>query len=114
MTEQPERAAVSPVQIVYIKEQALTPRETREQVCHCVKKQQALFMRRQLVTRRERADARFNFRSQLRDLRRSVAEQLFQLRVVFLLARPAPERFNERQIRCGRFILVTGAAQYDR
>src|SRR6266540_1526078 len=69
-------------------------------------------MRRQLVTRGKRTKTSFNFRRQLRNLRRAFTDHFAQFPVVFLLAYPAANCLNEGQVRRGRLIFVTCAAQH--
>src|ERR1043165_3404463 len=111
VTEQPERAAIRPVQVVGVKQQRLAAGDVGEYLDHVVEKQQALFVRRQCLALGKRAETSFDFRRELCDLNRRVAEQLAQIVVVLLFANPTSKRFYERQVRRRRFVFVTAAGR---
>src|SRR5512132_3478916 len=71
-------------------------------------------MRGQLVARGKRTKSRFYLRRQLGDLWCAITDQFAQFRVVLLLAYPAAKGLDERQVRRGRLIFVTRAAQHHR
>src|SRR5678815_5366263 len=63
---------------------------------------------------RKRTETRFNLRSELGNLYCRVAESQAKLFVILLFANPAAKCFNERQVGCRGFKLVTTAGQHER
>ena len=113
MTDQPKRAAVSPMQIIDVKEQPATTGERGEDLSDYIKEEQPLLVCRQGRTDRERTDAALDLGRELRQLRSAVAENLSQLRVIRLFAHPSTKRFNKRQVRGRGFVLVASSTQDD-
>src|ERR1700687_5576754 len=101
MAQQPERAAVGPVQIVRIKQQALWTGEIHKNLNNRVEKEEALFMWRQFHTLGEWTKPSLNLGGEFSDLLRGIAKFHSQRRVVLLFAHQTTEGFNERKIGSG-------------
>src|ERR1043165_566350 len=97
MAQQPKRAAISPVQIVRIKEQRLPPRDVGKHLHDSIEEEQTFFVCGQLLTFGKRTESRFDLGSELRDLSGSFAENLAQVFVALLFAHPATKCLDERQ-----------------
>src|SRR4030095_13498304 len=63
------------------------------------------------MTRRKGTEPRLDFRSELRNLWRGVAEQCAHGRGVFLLPYPTAKSFHKRQVGSRGFVLVTSASK---
>src|ERR1043166_970360 len=114
VAQQPERAVIGPVQIVSVEQQRLPLRDVREHFRYGVEEQQPFFVWRELWVFGKRTKTLNEFGRELRELRRCVAEQFVQFVVVFFFARPTTKCFDKRQVRRGRFVLVTTARQDER
>src|SRR5689334_14508577 len=76
MAQEPERAAIRPVQIVSIEEQRLASRDIGKHLYDGVEEKQAFFVRCEFLTFGEWAESRFDVGCEFRDLHRRVAEDL--------------------------------------
>src|SRR6185369_12203095 len=79
VAQQPERAAIGPVQIVGVEQQRLPSRDVGKDLRDCIEKQQPFFVRGKLWAFGKWTETRFNLRREFGDLRCSIAEEFTQL-----------------------------------
>ena len=109
VAQEPEGAAIGPVQIVCVEQQRLAASDVREDLGDGVEEQKTFFVRRELRLLREWTKTRFDLRCEFGQLWCTVAECFAEVLVVLFFAYPTAKRFDERQVGRRRFVFVATA-----